>query len=310
MGLERMHAEGRRATAGETTRFAPSPTGRLHLGHALAAQLAWQRARASGGRFLLRIEDIDTGRCRPEFIDGILEDLDWLGLHWDGPVLRQSTRLAAYRATLDGLAARGLVYPCFCTRGDIAAELAAMPAAPQGQQGSVYPGTCRRLDPAGRRRRLAAGEAHAWRLDVAACLATLDGAALVFEETGRGPAGEHGRQPVRALLAGDVVLGRKDLGVSYHLAVVLDDHHQDVTLVTRGDDLFAATHVQRLLQAVLGLAVPRYGHHRLLRDAGGRRLAKRDHDLEIAALRTAGYGPATVLDLAARDGPAVLPRHP
>lgn len=305
-----MQAGRASAAAGETTRFAPSPTGRLHLGHALAAQLAWRRARESGGRFLLRIEDIDAARCRPEFTAGILEDLEWLGLRWDGAVLHQSTRLAAYRHALDGLVARGLAYPCFCTRGDIAAELAAMPAAPQGPLGPAYPGTCRRLDPLERQRRLAAGSAHAWRLDVDACLAALGEPVLDFEEGGRGPGGERGRQVVQPHLAGDVVLGRKDLGVSYHLAVVLDDHHQGVTLVTRGDDLFAATHVQRLLQAVLGLGAPRYEHHRLLRDAGGRRLAKRDHDLGIAALRDAGHSPAAVLELAAREGPAVPPGRP
>lgn len=284
--------------AAQTTRFAPSPSGRLHLGHALAAATAARLAQESGGRFLLRIEDIDGVRCRPEFIDGIFEDLAWLGLRWELPVLLQSTRLAQYREALAGLAQRGLAYPCFCTRAEIAAEIAAMPAAPQGPEGPLYPGTCRGLPAGQRQRRLAAGEPHAWRLDAAACLAALGGRELWFEETGRGPAGESGRQPVAPLACGDIVLGRRDVGVSYHLAVVLDDHFQGVTLVTRGEDLFAATHVQRLLQAVLGLDVPRYHHHRLLRDAGGRRLAKRDQDLQLAGLRARGLAPAAVLALA------------
>ncbi len=281
-----------------TTRFAPSPSGRLHLGHVLAAQVAWRCAHDSDGRFLLRIEDIDPARCRTEFIDGILEDLAWLGLHWDGAVLRQSMRLATYRTALADLGQRGLIYPCFCTRAEIAAELAAMAAAPQGPEGPLYPGTCRTVPAGERQRRIEAGEPHAWRLDVAACVATLGGCELTFEEAGRGPAGQTGQQRVEPFLAGDVVLGRKDVGVSYHLAVVLDDHAQGITLVTRGEDLFAATHVQRLLQAVFGLDVPRYRHHRLVRDASGRRLAKRDRDLEIAALRARGLAPAEVLAMA------------
>ncbi|MCC7489054.1 MAG: tRNA glutamyl-Q(34) synthetase GluQRS [Gammaproteobacteria bacterium] len=287
--------------APETTRFAPSPSGRLHLGHALAAMTAARLAQGSGGRFLLRIEDIDTTRCRPEFVAGIIEDLAWLGLRWEQPVLQQSTRLADYRAALAALAARGLAYPCFCTRADIAAEIAAMPAAPQGPEGPLYPGTCRNLPAGQRQQRLAAGEPHAWRLDAGACAAASGGRELWFEETGRGPAGEAGRQNVAPSACGDIVLGRRDVGVSYHLAVVLDDHLQGVTLVTRGEDLFAATPVQRLLQAVLGLEPPRYHHHRLLRDASGRRLAKRDRDLEIAALRARGLAPAAVLALAQGD---------
>jgi glutamyl-Q tRNA(Asp) synthetase len=281
----------------ETTRFAPSPTGGLHLGHALAALTAHDLARRTAGRFLLRIEDIDAARCRPALVRGILEDLDWLGLRADGPVLRQSEHLERYRARLAGLGARGLAYPCFCTRGDIAAEIARMPAAPQGAAGPVYPGTCRALSPAERARRVAAGEPHAMRLDVAACLAALGGPALEFEETGRGPAGEAGPVRVEPAASGDIVLGRKDVGVSYHLACVLDDDWQGVTLVTRGEDLFAATHVQRLLQAVLALAVPRYHHHRLVRDEQGRRLAKRDEARSLAALRAAGVTAAEVRGL-------------
>lgn len=270
------------------TRFAPSPTGPLHLGHALAAFTAHELARASGGRFLLRFEDIDGSRCRPQFEAAILADLAWLGLQWDGPVLRQSERMDHYRSRLDELRGRGLLYPCFCTRSDIAAEIARMASAPQGPEGALYPGTCRVLSAAEREERMAAGESYAWRLDVAAAVAALGGQKLGFEERGRGPAGERGVIAVEPALYGDVVLGRKDLGVSYHLAVVLDDHAQGVTLVSRGEDLFAAAHVQRLLQALFGLPAPLYHHHRLVCDESGRRLAKRDRDHALGALRAAG----------------------
>jgi glutamyl-Q tRNA(Asp) synthetase len=278
----------------EVTRFAPSPTGRLHLGHALAAITAHDLARASGGRFLLRMEDIDAARCRPAFEAEIVEDLRWLGLAWDGPVLRQSERMAHYRGRLAELGQRALTYPCFCTRSDIATEIARMPSAPQGTEGPLYPGTCRGLSQADRARRLAAGEAHAIRLDVAACRAALSEATLTFEETGSGPAGETGRIVVAPALFGDIVLGRKDVGVSYHLAAVVDDHEQGVTLVSRGEDLFPASHVQRLLQAMLGFDAPRYHHHRLVRDATGRRLAKRDEDQMLASLRATGATPAAI----------------
>ena len=270
----------------ETTRFAPSPTGRLHLGHAYAAIVAHDLARETSGRFLVRIEDIDTGRCRPEFEQGILEDLAWLGLESGEPVLRQSARMALYRERLAGLTARGLTYPCFCTRAEIAAEVERMAAAPQGTDGPVYPRTCRLLGGDERARRIAAGQSFAIRLDVAACLAVAGD--LHFEETGRG------RIAVDPAASGDVVLGRKDLGVSYHLAVVVDDDAQGVTTVTRGEDLFAATHLHRLLQAVLGLATPRYHHHVLVRDASGRRLSKRDRDLTLAELRAGGVTPAEI----------------
>jgi glutamyl-Q tRNA(Asp) synthetase len=278
------------ATA-ETTRFAPSPTGALHLGHALAAITAHDLARRSAGRFLLRIEDLDAARCRAEHEAGVRADLAWLGLAWDGPVLRQSEHLPRYRDRLAELGERGLTYPCFCTRGAIAAEIARMPVAPQGPDGPPYPGTCRALGPAERAARIAAGAPFALRLDVAGCLAAIE-RPLGFEETGRGPGGEHGAIEVDPARLGDIVLGRKDIGVSYHLAVVLDDHAQGVTLVTRGEDLFPATHVQRLLQAVLALEVPRYHHHRLVCDASGRRLAKSAGAESLAALREAGATPA------------------
>lgn len=278
----------------EVTRFAPSPTGHLHLGHAYAALLAHQAARKTGGRFLVRMENLDQARCDAGFEAAILEDLAWLGLAWDGPVRRQSDCVHAFRAALDALSASGVVYPCFCTRGDIAREIEAMARAPQGPDGPLYPGTCRMLSSAERRNRLAGGEPHALRLDVEVALARLGSPALHFEETGRGPRGETGRIAVEPALLGDIVLGRKDTGVGYHLAVVVDDADQGITLVTRGDDLFAATHVQRLLQALLGLPTPRYGHHALIRDAQGRRLAKRDRDQTLAALRTAGVTPKDI----------------
>lgn len=281
-------------TAPETTRFAPSPSGALHLGHAFAALLASAAARDTGGRFLLRMEDLDTGRCNARYEAAILDDLTWLGLSWDGPVLRQSGRLGFYRRALESLTAQGLVYPCFCTRGDIAREIEAMTSAPQGPDGPLYPGTCRALTPAIREARLNDNAPHALRLDTAAAAASLAPGWLQFDETGSGPAGETGLIDIQPALLGDVVLGRKDLGVAYHLAVVVDDAAQGVSLVTRGEDLFAATHVQRLLQSLLGLPAPRYRHHPLIRDAGGRRLAKRDRDQALAALRASGQTPEAV----------------
>ncbi len=278
----------------EITRFAPSPTGGLHLGHAYSALLAHAVAQDTGGRFLLRIEDIDAGRCRPEYTAQIVDELNWLGLDWNGPVRHQSERIADYRREIAALTARGLTYPCFCTRRDIADEISRMQSAPQGPEGPLYPGTCRRLDESERAIRLPAGEPHAVRLNIAACLGTLAAPLNGFLETGRGGAGQTGLIAPQPGILGDIVLGRRDVGVSYHLAVVIDDHDQGVTLVTRGEDLFTATHVQRLLQAVLGFAAPRYRHHRLIRDDGGRRLAKRDQAQTLAALRASGVSPAAV----------------
>jgi glutamyl-Q tRNA(Asp) synthetase len=264
-------------------RFAPSPTGRLHLGHAFSALRSHDLARAAGGRFLLRIEDIDPGRSREAFVAGIEEDLRWLGIAWDGPVLRQSTRLDEYRAALDALGAAGLLYPCFCTRGDIAAAA----TAPHGPEGAAYPGTCRALDPATRRERIAA-EPHAWRLDMARAVASV-GPLRWHDAT----AGEVVADPQRF---GDVVLARKDAPASYHLAVTIDDAWQGVTDIVRGLDLFEATHVHRLLQALLGLPTPRYHHHPLLADAEGRRLAKRAGARTLADLREAGANPAELAE--------------
>jgi glutamyl-Q tRNA(Asp) synthetase len=273
-----------------TTRFAPSPTGRLHLGHAHAALFAQRAAMASSGRFLLRIEDIDRARCRPEFEHGIHEDLAWLGLAWQPEVRRQSEHMAAYGAALDALEARELVYPCFCTRAEIAAEVAHAGQAPQGDEGQIYPGTCRQLSAAERAERMAMGTPYALRLDVARAQA--ETGPLAWHDRRRGD------QRAAPELHGDVVLARKEMRTSYHLAVTLDDHLQGVTLVTRGEDLFEATHVHRLLQALLGLDVPEYHHHDLVADPSGRRLAKRDRAATIASQREAGKSAAEVRALA------------
>ncbi len=273
------------------TRFAPSPTGYLHLGHALSALTAWRRAREAGGRFLLRLEDIDPGRCRPAFAAAIAQDLAWLGVDWDGPVRVQSQHLAEYRAALDALAGRGLLYPCFCTRAEILAEVAASAAAPHAPDGSpLYPGTCRRLSTPQRLARIAVGERFALRLDIARALAAAPGP-LSFEEAGEGVVACDPAQ------FGDVVLARKDAPASYHLCVTHDDALQGVTLVTRGEDLKPATHLHRLLQALMGWPAPRYAHHRLLTDADGRRLAKRDKAATLRELRAAGWSPETVRQL-------------
>ncbi|HEY5722267.1 MAG TPA: tRNA glutamyl-Q(34) synthetase GluQRS [Allosphingosinicella sp.] len=282
-----------------TSRFAPSPTGRLHLGHAWSALLAHDFARERGGAFLLRIEDIDPGRARAEHVEVILEDLAWLGLDWDGEATFQSKRLPLYAEALDRLRARGLVYPCFCTRTAIAAEIAASASAPHGPDsgsqsgagGPLYPGTCRALSDAERERRMQS-EPHAWRLDSAkAAEAT---GPLYWRDGDTGVQAEPERH-------GDVVLARKDAPTSYHLAVTVDDAAQGVTDVVRGRDLFAATDVHRLLQALLGLPTPRYHHHPLLLDAEGRRLAKRHGAPSIADLRAGGMDPAALV-AGLRDG--------
>ena len=273
----------------EITRFAPSPTGHLHLGHAYAALFAADAAGA-GGSCLLRIEDTDQTRCRPEFETAIIDDLAWLGLRWPTPVRRQSEHFAAYSTALEKLKALGLIYPCFCTRASIAAEIQASAGAPQAADWTIYPGTCRALSDAERNDRIARGEAHAWRLDVGrACEHVGDD--LSFEETGQGPNDETGRIWTTPSIAGDVVLARKETPASYHLAVVIDDALQGVTLVTRGNDLFPSTHVHRLLQALLNIRAPLYRHHRLITDASGRRLAKRDADQALRAVRANGTTP-------------------
>jgi glutamyl-Q tRNA(Asp) synthetase len=273
--------QGGKALVDIVSRFAPSPTGRLHLGHAFSCLLAFDYARRRGGRFLLRIEDIDPGRARPEHVAAIVEDLAWLGIEWDGDIVFQSRRLPLYAEALARLKAMGLVYPCFCTRSAIAAEIAASAAAPHGPEGPIYPGTCRRLSEDERARR-AAHEPHAWRLDVGAA----------SERTG--PLYWHDDETevfAEPEAFGDVVLARKDAPTSYHLAVTVDDAAQGVTDVVRGRDLYAATDVHRLLQALLGLPTPLYHHHPLLAGSDGRRLAKRNGAPTLAALRDAGADP-------------------
>jgi glutamyl-Q tRNA(Asp) synthetase len=272
------------------TRFAPSPTGYLHLGHAHSALVGWHRARAESGRFLLRIEDIDPARCRPEFEAAILDDLGWLGLTWDGEVRRQSDHLSDYQAALDRLRDMGLIYPCFCSRKDIAAAA----TAPHGPEGPVYPGTCRNQPADLVRERQARGDPYALRLDVAKAGAMTGPLSFVDEREGLVEA--------RPDMLGDVVLARRDAPASYHLCVTLDDHLQGVTLVTRGVDLFHATHIHRLLQAILDLNVPTYRHHLLLTNAAGERLSKRDGAVAIRALRQAGRSAAEVRALAGFSG--------
>jgi glutamyl-Q tRNA(Asp) synthetase len=269
------------------TRFAPSPTGQLHLGHAYAAMVARDLARSGDGCFLLRFEDIDHTRIRTEYYGMIEEDLRWLGLDWDGIPLRQSARGEAYASALERLKDLGAVYPCFCTRRDIEEEIARMTRAPQGPEGAHYPGSCRQQPTEDRDRRLAEGRQPAWRLD-AAKASRLAGD-LEFTDL------RHGRIAVEAELLGDVVLARKDIGTSYHLAVVVDDAFQGVTHVTRGEDLLPSTHIHRVLQALLGLPEPRYLHHRLVLDDQGIRLAKRCDSLSIRSLREAGHSPEELL---------------
>jgi glutamyl-Q tRNA(Asp) synthetase len=270
------------------TRFAPSPTGFLHLGHAHAALTAARFAHDPDGCFLLRLEDIDPTRCRPEFSVAVLEDLAWLGIDWHASPRVQSEHMAEYRAVLEDLAGRGLTYPCFCSRAEIAREVAASTSAPHAPDGSLrYPGTCRALPAAARRARIEAGMPYAIRLDLSRALACVPGD-LSFHEEGVG------RIACRPDLFGDVVLGRRDAPCSYHLCVTHDDARQGVTLVTRGRDLLPATDLHRLLQALLGWPEPAYAHHALLTDADGRRLAKRDGAATLRALRERGATPDEV----------------
>ena len=262
-------------------RFAPSPTGPLHLGHAYAAVFAYELAMEKGGRFLLRFEDIDVTRVRDQYYLAIERDLVWLGIHWDGTPIRQKDRLPAYTESLQKLKSLHVVYPCFCTRREIQQELKSMIHAPHSPEGeAMYPGTCRDLTPTERAERIGQGQAHCWRLDARRAI-ELTGP-LVFEDQIKG------RLDVDPLLLGDVVLARKDIATSYHLAVVTDDHFQGVTDVTRGEDLLSSTHVHRILQSLLGLAVPVYHHHRLIVDEAGKRLAKRDDAVSLATLRDQG----------------------
>lgn len=273
------------------TRFAPSPTGRLHKGHAFSALTAWTTAREAAGRFILRIEDIDPTRCRPEYEAAILEDLTWLGLDSQTPVRRQSDHLADYAVAIDALNARGLLYRCFRTRKEI---LDAIGDAPHGAVEAVRPGP---HSPEEEARLLAEGRPFAWRLSLDRARADLGEAAwttLSFVEEGMEPDGENGVIPARPETAGDVVLARKDAGVAYHLAVTHDDALQGVTHVIRGQDLFEATHIQRLIQALMGWPAPVYHHHRLLTGPDGRRYAKRDRSVTLAELRAGGLTAAAL----------------
>jgi glutamyl-Q tRNA(Asp) synthetase len=285
---------------GSVFRFAPSPNGFLHLGHALSALINFDRARALGGRFLLRIEDIDATRCRDDFEQAIYEDLSWLGITWEQPVRRQSEHFDDYRRALAALDAQGLIYETFDSRAEIARLVAARerharwPRDPDGAP--LYPGSAHAMAAAERNRRRDAGDPYALRLDMPAAIARAG--RLFWDETGAGPGGETGRIVAEPAAWGDVVLARKETPTSYHLSVVVDDARQGVTDVVRGQDLFWSTSVHRLLQALLGLPAPRYHHHRLMRDADGQKLAKSTRSTSLRALREAGATPADIRRMA------------
>jgi len=288
-------------------RFAPSPNGYLHVGHALSALLNADMARATGGRLLLRIEDIDTARCRPEFETAIYEDLGWLGLPWERPVRRQSERYDDYRAALGTLEAMGLVYPSFESRADIARLVTAKEAIapstrpwPRDPDGApLYPGDAKSMSVLDRKQRMDAGEPYALRLDMAAALARAG--KLTWTETGAGPNGETGAIAADPAMWGDVILARKETPTNYHLAVTVDDAAQNITEVVRGRDLFHATAVHRLLQTLLGLPEPRYHHHRLILDADGHKLSKSSQSTGLRELRARGVTPAEIRRLAGLD---------
>jgi len=276
----------------------------LHIGHVYAALVARDLARG-GGRFLLRIDDLDRARCRPEYETMICEDLAWLGIEWEPQVRRQSDCLGEYSEALRQLRFMGLTYPCFCTRKEIMREVTQAQNAPHGLDTPLYPGTCRALDNAKRQARLDAGDAYALRLDVRAALARVAGRPE-FIELGAGPSGETGEIVTQPELLGDAVLARFEPGggeaCSYHLAVVVDDAGQGISCVSRGNDLFFATHIQRLLQRLLGLPAPVYRHHALAVDANGKRLAKRHDALSVRELRGQGMTARQVCDLAYQTG--------
>lgn len=271
----------------EVTRFAPSPTGWLHLGHAYAAIFAHDAAMRAGGRFEVRLEDIDSSRVRPVYEEGIWEDLEWLGLKWEKPVRRQSEHFSDYQQALNVLSGLGVLYPCFCTRKEIQEEITRAGNAPHGPDGPLYPGICRNRSNEERERLISQGATYALRLNVAKACAVA-GSELRWTDLSRG------EQVAEPALLGDVVLARKETPTSYHLAVVVDDALQGITLVTRGEDLLEATHVHRLLQALLNLPVPRWHHHRLITDDQGKRLAKRDDARSLRALRAEGWTPKRV----------------
>ncbi|MDG2401009.1 MAG: tRNA glutamyl-Q(34) synthetase GluQRS [Akkermansiaceae bacterium] len=270
-----------------TTRFAPSPTGKLHLGHAYAAKVAYDLANVSGSRFLVRFEDIDHTRVRPEYYGEILKDLEWLGFSWNGEPWRQKDRFNHYEKALEQLKEMGVVYPCYCTRREVEEELTHLVQAPQGPEGPLYPGTCRALKCPPNERD------PSWRLDTKAASHIIGD--LSFHDT------IHGKTSVNPTFLGDVILARKDIGTSYHLAVVVDDAAQEITHVTRGEDLLPSTHVHRILQSLLGLPEPKYLHHKLVTDQLGKRLAKRNDALSIASLRKEGLSANLVKKMAHPD---------
>jgi glutamyl-Q tRNA(Asp) synthetase len=277
-------------------RFAPSPNGALHLGHAYSALYTEAKARELGARLVVRIEDIDLVRSRQAFVDGILQDLAWLGLEWEQPVRRQSEHFDDYRDALARLDAMGVLYPCFATRQEIRNAVTVNPDHPLDPDGApIYPRLAKRLCEAERRERIGSGEPHALRLDIARATEVVGGP-LTFDEHERGPDGETGRVTARPALWGDVIIARKDVRTSYHLSVVVDDALQGISHVTRGQDLFHATHVHRLLQALLGLPEPRYHHHDLVRDAAGRRLSKSAKDRGLRVLRENGVTAREIRD--------------
>ncbi|WP_321392603.1 tRNA glutamyl-Q(34) synthetase GluQRS [Emcibacter sp.] len=277
------------------TRFAPSPTGLLHLGHAYSAKLAHDFARQQGGSFLLRMEDIDQTRCKAEYIDQIIDDLQWLGLTWDGEVRRQSDHFDDYREALARLEEKNLLYPCFCSRKEIKEEISRSAHAPHGPEGHLYPGTCRALSGSERARKIADGESFALRLDMASALTGLHGP-LTWHDR------KKGTQTATPEILGDVVLARKETPASYHLSVVLDDADQKISHVIRGEDLFYATHLHRLLQHLLNLPVPEYFHHPLVVDQSGKRFSKRDQSVTLKHLRDKGHQPADVFALYSLPG--------
>ena len=281
-------------------RFAPSPNGYLHLGHALSALLNADMAQAAAGRLLLRIEDIDATRCRPEYEAAIYEDLAWLGITWEKPVRRQSEHYDDYRAALAKLEAAGLIYPSFESRAEIAALVAAREPWPRDPDGApLYPGDAKSLPPSERARRINSGEPYALRLDMTAAIGRA--VALTWNETGQGPCGENGTIAVDPAAWGDVILARKDTPTSYHLAVVVDDAVQGVTDVVRGQDLFQSTSVHRLLQNLLALPAPRYHHHRLILDEAGRKLSKSTQSTGLRELRAQGVSPDRIRRLVGLD---------
>lgn len=286
----------------EVLRFAPSPNGWLHLGHAYSALFAFDMATRLGGRFLLRIEDIDIGRCREEYVEGIYEDLAWLGIEWEEPVRRQSEHFAEYEKLLRELRDRELVYPCFATRKEIQDAIAAsgipLQAWPSDPDGApLYPGIYKGIPQERVNALMWEGRTYAWRLDMEKARAEterINGGPLTFREEGSSARGDTGLLEIEPELFGDVVIARKDVPTSYHLAVTADDALQGVTLVTRGQDLFPATYIHRILQVLLGFPEPRYHHHGLIRDETGRRLAKSAKDMGLRELRGAGHSPADI----------------